>query len=222
MTCKVSSIQLRHGALGSPFLQDYLVWVAYRFSSTSRLRFRFSTLEHQELVCCCLKLFPGGSAYLCLNCRCLRLYNLHCLKCHYYLFLKISVRFDRVHPVIYGTALCYAILVRILKQGPVVFFLLLLFVLLFNYIHISYFEVNETVGICKRESCIDFSPNILSLHLSLPACNVFWLSHSCWHVVMGATALAWHRALLYNPKVRGNRWTQNAVLPSLLVIKPGM
>lgn len=49
----------------------------------------------------------------------------------------------------------------------------LLFVLLFNYIHISYFEVNETAGICKRESCIDFTPNILSLHLSLPAYSVF-------------------------------------------------
>lgn len=175
-TCKFSSIQLHHGALGSPFLQDYLVWVAYRFSSTSQLWFGFSTLEHQELVCYCLKLFPGGSAYLCLNCRCPCLYNLHCLKCHYYLFLKNSARFDRVYPVIYSIALCYAILVRILKQGPEVFFPLLLFVLLFNYIHISYFEVNETVGICKRESCIDFSPNILSLHLSLPACNVFWVT----------------------------------------------
>lgn len=120
-----------------------------------------------------MKLFPGGNAYLCLNCRCPHLYNLHCLKCHYYLLEKNSVRLDRVYPVIYTTALCYAILVRILKQGPVVSFPLLLFVLLLNYIHISYFEVNETVGICKRESCIDFSPNILSLHLFLPECNVF-------------------------------------------------
>lgn len=82
-----------------------------------------------------------------------------------------------MYPVIYGVALCYAISMRILKQGLVCVFYffspLLLFVLLFNYIHISYFEVNETVGICKRESCIDRSPNILSLHLSLPACNVF-------------------------------------------------
>lgn len=86
---------------------------------------------------------------------------------------KISVSLGRLYPVTYDTALCYAILVRIWKQGPVVSFPLLLFVMLLNYIHISYFEVNETVGICKRESCIDFSPNILSLHLFLPECNVF-------------------------------------------------
>ena len=99
----------------------YLVWVAYGFSSVGQLWFGFLTLERQEPVCC-LKLFPGGSAYLCLNCRCPHLYNLHCLKCQYYLFLKNSARFDRVYPVIYGAALRYAILVRILKQGPVVFF----------------------------------------------------------------------------------------------------
>lgn len=85
LTWKVSSIQLCHGA---PFLWGYLVWVAYRFNSGSQLWFGFSTLEHQGLVCCCIKLFPGGDAYFCLNCRCLHLYNLHCLKCHYYLLKR--------------------------------------------------------------------------------------------------------------------------------------
>lgn len=128
------------------------------------------------IVVCCLKLFPGGNAYLCLNCVCPHLYNLHCLKCHDYLFFKISARFDSVSCDLWcGPVLCH--FSEDLETGPCVcvlfFFPLLLFVLLFNYIHISYFEVNETVGICKRESCIDCSPNILSLHLSLPVCNVF-------------------------------------------------
>lgn len=129
MTCAFSSQALVSSSI---WCTSFLFLIGLPAASGTLVYFYHPDTQYQSLcqhtaappsaVCCGFALFPGGGAYLCLNCRCPLLYNLHCLKCHYYLFLK---EFCQVwHSVScdlqYSPVLCH--FSANLETGPYVFF----------------------------------------------------------------------------------------------------